>query len=157
VPPAGADPTPSPVPPPGRPVADLDGLYLWLGPSGGATRVDGAWDSAWGGGVQVVRVRERARLGLIGAWLGGARYASRDGGRVWLEGLAGTRRVIGQMVGVGLGPTLELGDLHHPRAGLSASIWWFAGVVPYARAGVLDASGPFAEIGVSLSLPAVRH
>ena len=60
------------------------------------------------------------------------------------------------MLGVAAGPVVELGDLRHPRVGAQASIWCFAGVVPYARLGVLEASGSFVEVGISLSVPALR-
>ena len=136
--------------------SDLDGTYLWVGPVGAATHVEGAWDSAWGGTLHLIRIRERSWLGSLGAGIGAAHYAARDGGRVWVEALVGTRRLVGKMVGISVGPTVELGQFRHARAGVQASIWCFAGVVPYARGGVLDASGPFVEVGLSISLPAVR-
>jgi len=150
---AHADPAPVPRL---RAASDLDGLHIWIGPVGAATHVEGEWDSAWGGTVAAIRIRERAPLGAIGAWLGGAHYALRDGGRVWLDGVVGTRRLGGRMLGAGAGPVVELGDLRHPRVGAQASIWCFAGVVPYARLGVLEATGSFVEVGISLSVPAVR-
>jgi hypothetical protein len=139
-----------------RAASDLDGLHLWVGAVGAATRIEGGWDSAWGGSVSLVRIRERARLGTVGGWLGGAHYAVRDGGRVWLDGVAGTRWLTGRMIGAAVGPVVELGDLRHPRVGAQATIWCFAGVVPYARVGVLEASGSFVELGVSLGVPAWR-
>lgn len=139
-----------------RSVGDLDGLHLFVGPIGAATHVGDGWDSAWGGSLAIMRIRERAWLGTAGAWLGAAHYGATDGGRVWIDGVAGTRRLVGKMVGVGAGPVVELGSLRHPRFGAQASIWCYAGVVPYARLGVLDASGPFVELGVSLSIPALR-
>lgn len=139
-----------------RSVADLDGLHLFVGPVGAATRVGDEWDSAWGGTAALIRVRERARLGAVGGWLGASHYGASDGGRVWLDGVVGTRRLVGRMVGIGAGPVVEIGALQHPRLGAQASIWCFAGVVPYARLGVLDASGSFVELGVSVSLPTLR-
>lgn len=139
-----------------RAASDLDGLHLFVGPIGAATHVGGDWDSAWGGSLVLLRVREQAWLGTAGAWLGGAHYAATDGGRLWLDGVIGTRRLVGRMIGVGAGSVVELGQLQHPRLGAQASIWCFAGVVPYARLGVLDASGPFVELGVSLSIPTLR-
>jgi hypothetical protein len=150
---ASADPVP---PVKLRAASDLDGVHIWLGAVGAATHVESEWDSAWGGAVAVIRIRERAPLGAIGAWLGGAHYAVRDGGRVWLDGVVGTRRLGGRMLGAGVGPVLELGDFRHPRAGAQATFWCFAGVVPYARLGVLEASGSFVEVGISLSVPALR-
>jgi hypothetical protein len=139
-----------------RASSDLDGLHIWIGPVGAATHVDGVWDSAWGGALAAVRIRERSTLAAAGLWLGGAHYALRDGGRLWLDGMVGTRRLGGRMLGASAGPVVELGDLRHPRVGGQASIWCFAGVVPYARLGVLESSGPFVEVGISLSVPALR-
>lgn len=139
-----------------RSASNLDGLHIWLGPIGAATHIEGEWDSAWGGTVAAIRIRERARLGAVGAWLGGAHYALRNGGRIWIDGVAGTRWLGGKMLGIAAGPVVELGDLHHPRVGGQATIWCFAGVVPYARLGVLEASGSFVEVGISLSVPALR-
>lgn len=150
---AAADPAPVPRL---RASSDLDGVHVWVGPIGAATHVDGTWDSAWGGTVAALRIRERAALGAVGVWLGGAHYALRDGGRVWIDGVAGSRRLGGKMLGVAAGPVVELGDLHHPHVGAQTTIWCFAGVVPYARLGVLEASGPFVEVGISLSVPALR-
>jgi len=136
--------------------ANLDGTYLWIGPGGGAAWIDGAWYSTFGGAATVVRVRERAWLGVVGASFGAARWTERDGGRVWLDGLLGTRRIAGAMIGASLAPTVELGDARHPKIGMSGTIWCFAGVVPYVRLGVVDAAGGFLEAGVQLSLPAWR-
>lgn len=143
-------------PPTFRSTADLDGTYLWLGPSGAAARVDDGWYSSWGGGVQLVRVRERARVGVVGAWLSGVHYAGRDGGRVALEAVIGTRRVLGPMLGLGLGPVLELGERHHPWAGGQVSAWLYAGVSPYVRLGAVANAGAYLELGVQVSLPARR-
>ena len=153
---AAADDKPGAASAPLRSVHDLDGLHLFVGPIGAATHVGDTWDSAWGGNVALIRVRERAALGVAGAWIGAAHYGASDGGRIWIEGVAGSRRLLGRMLGAGVGPVLELGEVQHPRLGAQASIWCFAGVVPYARLGVLDASGSFVELGVSLSIPALR-
>ncbi len=139
-----------------RSTADLDDTYLWLGPSGAAAQIDGGWHSSWGGGVQVVRVRERQALGVIGGWLSGVHYAGRDGGRIALEAVVGTRRLLGPMIGIGAGPAVELGERRHPRLGLQGSAWLFAGATPYVRLGWLQGSGGFAELGVQLSLPVRR-
>lgn len=155
---ARADDAPAAAPPRlPRAVGDLDGVYLWIGPSGAAIQIDGAWDSAWGGGVQVLRIRERAAVGAVGVWLGGVHYAARDGGRLWLEGVVGSRRLGGQMIGVSAGPALELGATRHPRVGVAMTAWWFAGVTPYARVGSLVDTGGFVELGVAVSLPAWRR
>lgn len=138
-----------------RPSWDLDGTYLWLGPTGAASRVDGAWDSTFGGHAAVVRIREGAPLGVIGAMAGATLWTERGGGRIWLDAVAGTR--IWKMVGVSVGPILELSERTHPRLGGSVGIWGFAGVTPFARLGVVEDLGGFAEIGVHIALPVLRR
>jgi hypothetical protein len=135
---------------------DLDGLYLWLGPTGAASRVSGQWDSTFGGSATIVRVREHDLLAAIGVSFGASRWAERGGGRVWLDGLVGTE-LAGHMAGLSAGPILELSDLAHPRAGGSVGLWAFAGVTPFVRVGVVDQLGSFAEIGVHLALPVFRR
>lgn len=166
--PAWADPSTRTVPDPparARPPAvgpgnfrassDLDGLYLWLGPTGAASRIDGAWDSTFGGLAAVVRVREDAGLGLLGGMLGGTLWTERGGGRIWLDAVVGTR--LGRMVGVSVGPILELSERTHPRVGGSIGLWAFLGVTPFARVGVVEDLGGFAEIGVHVALPVLRR
>ena len=131
-------------------------MQLWIGPTGAATRVDGGLESTWGGGVQLVRVREGASLAVAGASLGAAHYASRDAGRLWLDGVVGTRRLGGWMLGLAAGPALELDDRRHPRLGGAVAVWGFAGITPVVRVGVLNDTGAFVEIGASLGLPALR-
>ena len=74
--------------PPGRrapsetenpPSWDLDGLYVWLGPVGAASRIDQTWDSTVGGDLSIVRVREREWLGAIGGTVGASRWTERGG------------------------------------------------------------------------------
>jgi hypothetical protein len=144
---------PAAVPPP---VWDLDGMYLWLGPTGAASRIDGQWDSTFGGTAAVLRVREREPLAAIGGSLGASRWTERGGGRIWLDALAGTE-LDGHMFGVSAGPIVELSDLAHPRVGGSVGVWGFAGITPFARVGVVDGLGGFAEIGVHLMLPVFRR
>ena len=135
---------------------DLDGLYLWLGPSGAATRIDSQWDSVWGADATVIDIREDASLGALGGSFGAARWTERGGGRVWLDMLAGTS-VGGHMMGGSIGPLLELSDLAHPRAGASVGVWAFFGVTPYVRIGEVEGLGGFAEVGVHVALPVLRH
>ncbi len=142
-------------PPPAHPPSwDLDGLYFWIGPLGAASRADGTWDSTIGADIALVRVREHDPLGAIGATLGASRWTERGGGRLWLDGLVGTR--FGRMVGVSAGPILELAELAHPRVGASVGLWAFVGVTPFVRVGAVQDLGGFVEVGVHVALPALR-
>lgn len=154
-----APPAPHPVvvpPATFRPSWDLDGTYLWLGPIGAASFVDASWDSTFGGEAAIVVVREHAPLGLYGANLGASRWTERDGGRLWIDGLVGTR-LLGRMMGASLGPILELSELAHPRLGGSIGVWGFAGITPFARVGAVSNLGMFAELGVHIALPVLRR
>jgi len=139
-----------------RPSWDLDGIYLWLGPTAAASRLDASWDSTVGGHAAVLRVRERQHLGVIGGAFGASQWTERSGARIWLDAMAGTR-VAGRMIGASLGPILELDDLAHPRLGGSVGVWTFLGVTPFARVGLVDELGAFAEIGLHIALPVLRR
>ena len=147
---AAADPATSTVPD----APERSGLYVWLGPTGAASHIDGAWDSTIGGHLAVVRIRERAPLGVIGVMAGGSLWTERGGGRIWFDGVAGTR--LGRMVGVSAGPIVELSELAHPRLGASIGLWGFVGLTPFVRVGVVEQLGGFAEIGVHFALPVFR-
>lgn len=135
---------------------DLDGLYLWLGAIGAASHVDARWDSTFGLEATVTRVREREPLGVIGVSLGGSRWTERGGGRMWLDGVVGTR-VFGRMMGASLGPFVELSEIAHPRLGGSIGVWAYAGIAPFVRVGAVTDLGMFAELGVHIALPALRR
>ena len=139
-----------------RPSWDLDGIYLWLGPTGAASRIDSEWDSTIGGHAAILRVRERDPLGVIGGAFGATMWTERDGGRLWLDVMIGTR-VAGRMMGASVGPIVELADLAHPRVGGSVGVWVFAGVTPFARIGVVEELGGFGEIGLHIALPVLRR
>ncbi|HEY6179939.1 MAG TPA: hypothetical protein VIX73_36050 [Kofleriaceae bacterium] len=135
---------------------DLDGTYLWLGPSGAASRIDAQWDSTFGADLALVVVRENAPLALVGGNLGASRWTERGGGRVWVDGLLGTH-LVGHMLGISLGPIVELSELAHPRPGASIGVWGFAGITPFARLGAVADHGIFAEIGIHIALPVLRR
>jgi hypothetical protein len=133
---------------------DLDGVYLWIGPLGAASRVESEWDSTIGADIAVVRVREHEPVGAIGATVGASRWTERGGGRIWVDALVGTR--LGRMVGVSAGPILELAELSHPRFGASAGLWAFLGVTPFVRVGTVQDLGSFVEVGLHIALPVIR-
>ena len=139
-----------------RPSWDLDGVYLWLGPTVAASRIEGEWDSIVGGDLSVLRVREHDTLATIGGSAGAAVWTERGGGRIWADMVVGTR-IGGWMVGTTAGPLVELSDVSHPRVGGSVGVFGFVGVTPFARVGYVDKLGGFAEIGVHLALPVLRR
>jgi hypothetical protein len=118
--------------------------------------VDARWDSTFGADASIVVVRERARLALVGVNLGASRWTERGGGRVWADGLLGT--YLGDhLIGISLGPIVELSDVTHPRPGGSIGVWGFAGITPFARVGSAANLGTFAELGVHIALPVLRR
>lgn len=137
------------------PSNNLDGLYVWLGPSGAASRIDADWDSTIGADLSVIRVRENDLLGAVGASFGAQRWTVRGGGRLWLDGVIGTK--VGRMIGLSAGPILELNELAHPRFGGSVGAWGFVGIAPYVRVGAVQDLGGFVELGVHIALPVLRH
>lgn len=163
-----ADPSSTTPDPPGRktiprvgpggfaPSWNLDGLYLWIGPSGAASHVDGEWDSTFGADAAVMRIRERDALGAVGGSVGASKWTVRDGGRIWLEALVGTR-VLGRMVGVSAGPLMELSERAHPHVGAAVGVWAFLGITPFARVGTVRDLGVFGEVGVHIALPVLRR
>jgi hypothetical protein len=136
--------------------ADLDGTYVALGPLGTATRVEEAWDAAFGGELSLTRVREHRRISALGVAVGAMRFAERDGGRLWVEALAASRRPFGIPVGLGLGPTLEVHEVTPPLLGGEVTLWIFAGAIPYARLGIQENTGVFMDFGIKIALPALR-
>jgi hypothetical protein len=165
---AGADPAATVPDPPAaaRPVvvpvatftpsSDLDGVYLWLGPIGAASYVDAQWDSTFGGEAALGVVRERAAIGLVGVNLGASRWTVRGGGRMWVDGLVGTR-LLGRMMGASIGPIVELSEIAHPKLGASIGVWAFAGITPFVRVGAVAELGMFAELGIHFALPVLRR
>jgi hypothetical protein len=141
--------------PPLPEVGNLDGTYLWLGPTGSASRIDGEWDSTIGAELALVHVREARPIAVLGAAFGAAKWTQRDGGRIWLDAVIGTR-ALGPSAGITVGSFLELGDLAHPRAGASIGVWMFAGVTPYVRVGAVSELGAFVDLGLHIALPAWR-
>ena len=142
--------------PPLRAGADLDGVYLALGPVGSAVRTEGSWQGAFGGEITLVRVAESSLVAGLGMSLGGTRFSDRDAGRLWIDGLIATRRPLDLTVGLSVGATAEVDEVIPPRYGAHGTLWLFVGVIPYVRAGIVERAGGFVELGVKLAIPTVR-
>jgi hypothetical protein len=134
----------------------LDGTYLALGPTAALVRTDedgqAIWDGGFGGEIALVRVREHEPVASLGLAAGALRLSSADRGRAFGEILLGSR-IAGIHAGLGAGTSVEIDDVRPPRWGGHATVWIFAGVVPYARAGVVEGGGSFAEIGIKIAFP----
>jgi hypothetical protein len=136
--------------------ADLDGLYLAIAPVGAAVHTETAWDATFGGELMLARITERQTIAVLGLVVGGHRYSERNTGRLWLDGLVGTRRVLDLALGLSVGPTAEVDRVIPPRFGAQATLWAYVGVMPYLRVGAVEKSGTFFEIGLRIPLPALR-
>jgi hypothetical protein len=139
-----------------RSPANLDGVYLALGPVGALVHVEDDWDGAFGGELSLWRVRERQLISGVGIGLGGHKFSERDGGRLWGEISAAHRTPLGLALGVAAGVATEVDDLITPRWGAYGSLWLFAGVLPYVRVGSVQTSGAFVDLGIKIALPAIR-
>lgn len=149
--------------PPDSLASNLDGLYLMIGVEGGPIRIDSMWDSSVGGHLGLVSYTERRRIRLVGLELGMTQYGERSGGRAWIAPAIGVS--LGALVGISGGLAAEWEPLARedgrstlptPRLGAMATAWVFAGVVPYVGVGRFAQTGSYLEIGLRLSLPAIR-
>ncbi len=141
-----------------RPVgqAESPSHFLALTVLGSAVRAEGEWDSGFGGEIAIGALRDQSALA---AWVAGIdflAYSERSGGRVTLEAALGTRWPTGALIGLAGGPVIELDDFRRPRAGGQLSVWIFAGVVPYVRAGTVENGGFFVNLGLRIPLPVWR-
>jgi hypothetical protein len=132
---------------------NLDGWYLTLGPVAAAARVENQWVSAVGGELSVLRLAEKRVPAVLGICGGGVSYGSLPGGRLWLEAEVGLEDPLPFALGLAVGATAEVGRVEPPRFGAQATLWALGGFVPYVRAGAVEISGAFVEIGVMLKAP----
>jgi hypothetical protein len=123
---------------------------------GSAVRAEGAWDSAFGAELAVGRLCDDCSLAAWAASIGAVAFAGGSRGRLFVEAAAGTRWPAGFLVGASFGPVVELDEIRRPRWGGQASIWLFAGLVPYVRAGAVEDGGTFVDVGLRIPLPAGR-
>jgi hypothetical protein len=135
-------------------VGNLDGHYLTLAIKGSALRGP-RWDSAFGLSASYLRLREARVAALLGVSLSATRLSSARAGVVSVEAVIGTR-ALGPLAGIGGGPSARITDLAHPRWGGVATVWIFAGIVPYLRVGVHRQEDAYIEVGAQLTLPIFR-
>jgi hypothetical protein len=137
--------------------SSLDGHYLSIGPVAGATTLDDTWTSVVGAELSWVLVREGRIPAGLGVALGAVSFAGEPGGQAWFELEAGLDRLGPLKLGLGLGPVMRFDGIEPPRFGGQATLWIFAGVLPYVRTGVLAGDGPrsgsFVELGVMIKIP----
>mgnify|MGYP001589477805 CR=1 FL=1 len=136
--------------------ARLDGVYLTLGPLGVLTRVHGQTTTGTGLELSVVHVDEHAWLAAYGVAVGGVGYTERDGGRLWLEAEVAHQGSLPVAIGLGLGVTAEVDPVRPPRFGAQATLWVFAGIVPYVRVGTLAQAGTYLEAGIIIKVPVAQ-
>jgi hypothetical protein len=135
-----------------RSTADLDGTYLTVGPVAGALASQEQWDSAVGAELSLVQLREGCIPALLGFSFGGVVFDDRPGTRTWLEAELAIDRLPVKL-GLSGGLAAELDRVRPPRFGTQATLWAFAGIVPYVRVGWLDETGSFFETGVMIKIP----
>ena len=146
--PADVDPMPT--------VQDLDGVYFLLGPVASAVYSSDDWDGGIGGEVLLVRVQERRTIAGYGLGAGAIRLVEGDKGRLWADAMVGTKRLFDVGLGLSAGVTAEVGDTQAARLGWQATVWGYAGVIPYLRVGQVRTSGTFVDAGIKIALPAFR-
>jgi len=142
-----------------EPILSLDSrlkaFYVAIGPIGVVQRAEGNWDSAFGAELNLTRVRESAAISALGLSIGGSKLSERDGGRFWLGALAGIDRLPGKVpIGLSLGGILDVDAVRHARWGGYATLWFYAGVMPFVRVSTIQKSGSGVELGLSIPLPA---
>ena len=135
---------------------NLDGMHVTIGPVASAVHIEDAWTPAAGAEISFVNVMEHCRPAAFGFAFGGVSYTDRDGGRLWFEIEAALKDPLPVAVGIGVGAAAEVDPVKDARFGGQATLWVFAGVIPYVRAGTLDGEGTFLEAGVMLKVPALR-
>lgn len=136
--------------------SELRSHFLVIDLVGSAVRTEGNWDSGFGGAVGVGGLCGGCALAGWAASVGAMGFSERSGGQIYADLAAGTRWPTGVLMGISGGPLVELDELRRPRLGAAASIWLFAGVVPYARVGAVERGGPFLDVGLQIPLPAWR-
>jgi hypothetical protein len=135
-----------------RLTADLDGTYVTAGPVAAAQASQNNWNSAVGAELSLVHLREGAWPALFGIALGGVVFDSEPGLRTWIEAEAAIDRLPVKL-GISAGFAAKWDRVDPPHLGAQATLWAFAGVVPYVRIGALDGLGSYFEVGLMIKVP----
>ncbi len=135
---------------------NLDGYYLALGPRGGALYTEGEWDGAFGAEVSLYHYQGDRPLSLLGLSGGMVQLSELTGGQLFGEVGAGGSVVSELRAGLAAGVTARTSPVRHPRLGVHATLFAFAGPIAYGRVGSLQDTGMFVDIGIRLALPALR-
>jgi len=134
---------------------NLDGVYLFVGPTGGTIHAGGEWDSSIGGHLSIATYSEHRALTLAAIDLGLTQVGREAGGRAWITPSVGSR-VAGSLVVFSAGLSAQWDPVEPPKLGPVATIGWFVGVLPTLSVGRHQRSGTFVEVGLRLTLPALR-
>jgi hypothetical protein len=132
--------------------SDLDGTYLTAGPLAAAVASDVGWNAAVGAELSLVHLRERHFPALLGLSVGGLVFDSRPGLRSWAE-LELATDALPVKLGLSAGLAAQFDRVAPPHYGAQATVWLFAGVVPYVRVGTLEELGSYFELGVMIKIP----
>jgi hypothetical protein len=135
-----------------RRASDLDGTYLTAGPVAGAQAAQDTWNAAAGAELSLVRLREGTFPALLGVSVGGLVFDSVPGLRSWAEVELGVD-ALPVKFGVSAGFAAQFDRVIPPHFGAQATLWVFAGIVPYVRVGTLDELGSYFEVGVMIKIP----
>jgi hypothetical protein len=84
--------------------------------------------------------------------VGGLVFDSRPGLRSWAELEVGID-ALPVKFGVSAGVAALFDRVIPPHYGAQATLWVFAGIVPYVRVGTLDELGGYFEVGVMIKVP----
>lgn len=132
--------------------AGIHNMFVAVGPVAAAVHGSAGWNGAFGGEVLFGRMDEAASIALAAVSVGAADVSEGDRGRMWADVALGTRRLFGVTGGVSAGVTVDIHPVEPPDFGLHASLWLYAGIVPYVGIGRV-AGETSLELGFRIPLP----
>jgi len=114
--------------------ANPNSLHIAIGPTMAGIRLEGDWDTAFGGELHVVRLSRNGTIGAIGAAFGATSFASSDATRLYLDGYLGIRVSDDWTAGIAVAPIVDLFPTHRALAGVRVTTWLHAGIAPFIAA-----------------------